>query len=238
MAAKTGQIAVLIDPEKAQSSSQLDELIEKATFPQVDYSFVGGSTVPREQFEFTTAYLHQKTSIPLVIFPGSSHQIGQNADALLYISLLSGRNPDLLVGQHIESAFEVYQLPLEVIPTGYILMDGGTQSSVAYVSQTTPIPRNQHAIALKTAIAGHLMGKKVLFFDAGSGALHSVSPVLIEEVRQKLNIPIIVGGGIKSLAELNGLAAAGANVLVVGNKLEEDIDFLLDIQQFKGNQHQ
>ncbi len=233
IATKKGQIAVLIDPEKAQDSHYLDELIERSNFAKIDYFFIGGSTVSRSEFEFTTNYIFNKTEIPVVIFPGSGRQVSNNADALLYISLLSGRNPEFLIGQHVDSALEVFKLPIEIIPTGYILIDGGNQSSVAYVSQTTPIPRNQHSIALKTAIAGHLMGKKLLFFDAGSGAKTAVPIELIHEVQEKLAIPIIVGGGVKSVEEIESFKNAGVNVIVIGNKIEEDIDFLLDIQGYQ-----
>ncbi|HZH86167.1 MAG TPA: geranylgeranylglyceryl/heptaprenylglyceryl phosphate synthase [Brumimicrobium sp.] len=230
---KTGQIAVLIDPEETNSKEKLQEIVEKAEFAMVNYFFVGGSTVTREDFNKTTSILKQLTTIPMVIFPGDHQQLSNDADALLYLSLLSGRNPEYLIGQHVKSAQEVMQLEIEVIPTAYILIDGGNQSTVAYVSQTTPIPRDKIAIALNTAIAGVLQGKKVVYFDAGSGAKNPVESQLITQVNHQLNTVTIVGGGVRSIEQIEDLKNAGTNVIVIGNKIEEDIDFLLDIQNYK-----
>lgn len=229
--ARKGQVAVLIDPEKTKDAFSLDQLIERATFAGIDYFFVGGSTVTREEFTSAVTYLKEHSSIPVVLFPGAAHQLSKEADALLYLSLLSGRNPDYLIGHHVMSAQEVFDMDVEVIPTAYLLIDGGTKSSVAYVSQTTPIPSDKESIILNTAKAGILQGKKLVYIDAGSGALHSAPAKVIERVSQ-LHTPVIVGGGIRSIETLSALTEAGANVLVIGNKLEEDIDFLLDIRTF------
>ncbi len=224
-------IAVLIDPEKSQDESELKELIRKSTFAKIDYFFVGGSTVTREAFNKVIDFLKSNTEIPIVIFPGASHQISENADALLYLSLISGRNPDYLIGHHVMSSNEVFDMDLEVIPTGYILVDGGTQSSVAYVSQTTPIPLDKANIILSTAKAGILQGKKIIYLDAGSGAKNHVPSKVIHDVAN-LQIPVIVGGGIRQIDEIEELHEAGANIVVIGNKLEENIDFLLDIKEY------
>lgn len=228
---KKGQIAVLIDPEKFKKPSQLLELIKKAEFAGVNYLFVGGSTVSREDFVFVISFLKKNSSIPVVIFPGASHQISNEADALLYLSLISGRNPDYLIGHHVQSANEVYEMDIEVIPTAYILIDGGTKSSVAYVSQTTPIPNDKLSIITNTSKAGILQGKKLLYLDAGSGAQQTVLAETIKELN-KLNTPIIIGGGVRSKEKISELSEAGANVIVIGNKIEEDIDFLLDVHSF------
>lgn len=228
---KKGQIAVLIDPEKSKKPSQLLELIKKAEFAGVNYLFVGGSTVSREDFVFVISFLKKNSSIPVVIFPGASHQISNEADALLYLSLISGRNPDYLIGHHVQSANEVYEMDIEVIPTAYILIDGGTKSSVAYVSQTTPIPNDKLSIITNTSKAGILQGKKLLYLDAGSGAQQTVLAETIKELN-KLNTPIIIGGGVRTKEKISELSEAGANVIVIGNKIEEDIDFLLDIHSF------
>jgi putative glycerol-1-phosphate prenyltransferase len=230
---ETGQIAVLIDPEETNSVEKLQIIVEKAKFANVDYFFIGGSTVTRSDFQKTTSILKSLTDISLVIFPGDHQQLSNDADALLYLSLLSGRNPEYLIGQHVKSAQEVIQLDLEIIPTAYILIDGGKQSTVAYVSQTTPIPRDNTQIALNTAIAGSLQGNKVVYFDAGSGANQPVDAQLIKQVKAQLETVTIVGGGVRSIEQIEALKSAGTNVIVIGNKIEEDIDFLLDIQNYK-----
>lgn len=232
---RKGQIAVLIDPEKIESNEKLIDLAEKAGFAKVDYFFVGGSTVNRKDFERTIDVLSAYTKIPIIIFPGDNQQLSSKANGLLYLSLLSGRNPDYLIGQHVSSAQEVINLDIEVIPTAYLLVDGGTKSSVAYVSQTTPIPRNQEKIAQNTALAGVLQGKKVVYFDAGSGAKYSVPGVFIENINKSSDTAIIVGGGIRSAEQITHMKSAGANVIVIGNKIEEDIDFLLDIKNLNEN---
>ena len=234
LSSKKGQIAVLIDPEKSNHPEKLLQLIQKAEFAGVNFFFVGGSTVTQEDFIKVVRFLKGSTSIPVVIFPGASHQICQDADALLYLSLISGRNPDYLIGHHVQSAHEVYEMDIEVIPTAYILIDGGTKSSVAYVSQTTPIPNDQLSIILNTAKAGVLQGKQLVYLDAGSGAKQTVRPETVRVLNQ-LNKPIIVGGGIKTKEKIEDFAKAGANVIVIGNKIESDIDFLLDIKLFLQN---
>lgn len=232
----TGQIAVLIDPEKTNSESVLLPLIEKATFAKVDYFFVGGSTVSRKDLEQTILIIKSHTKIPVVIFPGSSTQISNQADAILFLSLVSGRNPDFLISHHVNCVEELMQMNLEVIPTAYLLVDGGSKSSVAYVSQTTPIPREQTTIAVNTALAAVLQGKKMVYFDAGSGAKETVPVEFIQKLKNSINIPIIVGGGIRSENDLKEFKKAGVNVMVIGNHLEENMDFLLDIHVFKMSQ--
>jgi putative glycerol-1-phosphate prenyltransferase len=227
-------IAVLIDPEKCTDDKALKVLLEKASFAKIDFLFIGGSTVTRKEFDKAINLIRKLTKIPLVIFPGSAQQISSKADAILYLSLLSGRNPDFLIGHHIQSATELYDMDIEVIPTAYLLIDGGTQSSVAYVSQTTPIPRDQKSIVKQTAIAGKLMGKSLIYLDAGSGAKFNVPSSIIEELTF-LNIPIIVGGGIRDTNTIRNLHDAGASVVVIGNKIEDEIDFLLDINNYKSN---
>lgn len=225
-------IAVLIDPEKCDNGTRLLELLEKSAFAGVDYLFIGGSTVTRKEFSETVQYIKAHSSIPLIIFPGSSQQISEKADAILYLSLLSGRNPDFLIGHHVQSAAELFEMDLEIIPTAYLLIDGGTQSSVAYVSQTTPIPRENSTIIRNTAIAGKLQGKQLLYLDAGSGARFSVPSERIKEL-QSIELPIIVGGGITTIEQIEELHQTGTNIVVIGNKLEQDTDFLLDIYAYK-----
>ncbi len=228
-----GQIALLIDPEKTNTEKKLTEIAKLAEYALVDYFFVGGSTVTREDVEQVVKQLKKLSKIPVVLFPGASHQLSKDADALLFLNLISGRNPDYLIGHQVTSAEEVFQLNLEVIPTSYLLIDGGKLSSVAYVSQTTPIPQHQTRIALNTATAGFLMGHKVTYLDAGSGAETAVPSEMIEEIQERLASPVIVGGGIRCMNEIARLGNAGANVLVIGNKIEEDVNFLLDIASYQ-----
>jgi phosphoglycerol geranylgeranyltransferase len=227
-----GQIALLIDPEKATDAEALKELIRKADFAGIHFFFVGGSTVTRKDIERVVHIIKSTSSIPVLLFPGASHQLSPEADALLFLNLISGRNPDFLIGHHVQCAEEVLEMKLEVIPTGYILIDGGRLTSVAYVSQTTPIPREKLSIARQTAIAGHLMGQRMIYFDAGSGALMPVPPELIREIKETLPAPVIVGGGIRTIETIESMKEAGANVIVIGNKIEEDLDFLLDIRSY------
>lgn len=231
--AAKGQVAILIDPEKTNSPEQIKPLVEKAVFAKIDFFFVGGSTVSRADLENTVQLLKQNTTIPVVLFPGGSHQLSKDADALLYLSLVSGRNPDFLITHHVNSAQEIAAMDIEVIPTAYILVDGGTKSSVAYVSQTTPIPREQNSIALNTALAAMFQGKKLIYFDAGSGASKTVPLDFISQLRKTAPVPIIVGGGIRDLQTMENFKREGVNVMVIGNHLEENIDFLLDIQTFQ-----
>lgn len=224
-------IAVLIDPEKCQSKQEIKHLAEKIEFAHVDFIFVGGSTVDEKTFKETVDLLKQNTKIPLIIFPGSSHQVSNVADGILLLNLISGRNPDFLIGHHVVAAQTLEESTIEIISTSYLLIDGGTQSSVAYVSQTTPIPQSQTAIAYKTALAGKQIGHKALFLDAGSGAKSPIPTEMIHAML-KLGQPIIVGGGIRSVEKIKEFHNAGANVVVIGNKIEDDIDFLLDIKNY------
>ncbi len=223
-------IAILIDPEKTNEVDALTDLIHKLNSCQPDFIFVGGSTVGAEDMAETLSYIKANTTIPVILFPGSYQQISDRADGILFLSLISGRNPDYLIGHQVASAHLLKEMEIEVIPTGYLLIDGGKPSAVAYVSQTTPIPTDQSKIAVKTAIAGELLGMHTLFLDAGSGALNPVPPQMIRAVKKETNLPLIVGGGLKSVADIQAAFAAGANLAVVGNKIEDDIDFLLDIK--------
>jgi phosphoglycerol geranylgeranyltransferase len=233
IASAQGQVALLIDPEKVRDESYLVQLVRKAEFAGVRFFFVGGSTVTRKDTERVVEQIKSLSEAPVILFPGASHQLSEKADALLFLNLISGRNPDYLIGHHVQCAEEVLASGIETIPTGYILIDGGKNTSVAYVSQTTPIPREQTGIARQTAIAGVLMGQKIIYFDAGSGANLPVPSSLIREIKSVLpGVPVIAGGGIRSAETMKELSEAGVNLLVIGNKIEEDMDFLLDIKDF------
>ena len=224
-------IAVLIDPEKFLKSDTTN-FFKKLKTCSPDFLFVGGSTVSSSEFKSCVQQIKSNSSAPLVIFPGASHQIDETADAILFLSLISGRNPDYLIGHHVNAAEELEKMNLEIIPTAYLLIDGGKKSSVEYVSQTTPIPADQISIARKTALAGKLQGKLVTYIDCGSGALYPASIDMIRAVKS-INLPLIVGGGIRSIDQIKQAHLSGANIVVIGNKIEEDIDFLLDIANYK-----
>lgn len=224
------KIAILIDPEKMHTLEKLQPLIEKVNILNPNFIFVGGSTVTEQEIKDCIDIIKLHSTIPVVIFPGAQTQVYDKADAILFLSLISGRNPDYLIGHQIKSAHLIKEMKLTAIPTGYILIDGEKNSSVAYVSQTTPIPNDQNSIAVKTAIAGEMLGLNTIFMDAGSGAKKPIRPQMIAEVKQNISIPLIIGGGIRSIAAVNAAFESGADVVVIGNKIEEDINFLLDLK--------
>lgn len=228
------QIAILIDPETyANQSSKLVEICKKINLSKLDFVFIGGSTVSTDDFDNCMSILKEHCKVPIVIFPGSPNQISEDADAILLLSLISGRNPDFLIGHHVQVAPLLNKIDLEILPTGYILVDGGNLSSVAYVSQTTPIPQDKTSIVANTALAGIQLGLKNIFIDAGSGAKRAVSPEIIAKVKSTCQVPLIVGGGFKSVAEIKNAFDSGANVVVIGNKIEDDINFLLDLMDLR-----
>src|SRR5690554_6386768 len=179
---KTGQVALLIDPDKTNTMDLLSPLLKKAEFANIAYVFVGGSTVSSEDFRKTVLLIKSLTSLPVIIFPGDYQLVSKEADALLYLSLLSGRNPEYIMSQHVRSAQEVYQLGIEIIPTAYIIMDRGNQTVVSYISQTVPIARENQSIALNTAIAGVLLCQLLLLLVARSRAKCTVEPELVHHV--------------------------------------------------------
>lgn len=225
-------LAVLVDPDKA-SVQHLLSLINHASFNEVDLIFVGGSLVTEGDMDNCLSMLKEYTAKPIIIFPGSPNQINAKADAIFLLSLISGRNPDLLIGRHVESAFALKQSELEIIPTGYVLIDGGKATTVSYISGTTPIPQDKPEIAAATAIAGQQTGNTVIYLDCGSGALYPAHPNLIKKVKSQLDVPLIVGGGIINQKQALEAFTAGADVVVVGNKLEEDPNFLDELVQAK-----
>ena len=218
-------LAVLIDPDKARRD-HLGQLAAYAEAGQVDYFLWGGSLVNQPQAEYYLRLLKSMTSRPILLFPGSVYQLDAEADGLLLLSLLSGRNPDLLIGRHVTVAGRIKQMGLETIPTGYLLIDGGRPTSVTYMSNTAPIPADKPGIAVATALAGEQLGLRVIYMDAGSGANQPISAELIGAVRQEVELPIIVGGGIRSPERAALALTAGADMVVVGNGLENDANWL------------
>lgn len=228
-------IAVLIDPEKYKFQYS-DVFFEKLRLANPNFIFIGGSTVSKLDFDFCISNIKKNLNFPIVIFPGSSHQISPLADAILLLSLISGRNPDYLIGHHIAAAEELNEMSLEIISTSYMLVDGGKKTSVEYISQTTPIPPDQIALARRIALAGKLQGKQITYLDAGSGANNPISSEMIKSVKS-IDCPVIVGGGIRSIEEIERCHNAGANVVVIGNAIENDINFLLDIANYQKSNH-
>ena len=220
---KTGQksLAILIDPDKVSASS-LMPVIELAVESRADYFFVGGSLVVTNQLDEVVLQIKQHCSLPVLLFPGSPSQISRHADALLYLSLISGRNPELLIGQHVISAPFVKNSGLEIIPTGYMVIDGGAPTTVSYISNATPIPADKADIALCTAMAGEMLGKKIIYMDAGSGAKKPISEEMITAVARNIDVPLIVGGGIRDAEKAYLNCKAGADVVVIGNAIEKD----------------
>lgn len=222
--------AVLADPDKI-APADMHHLARLCNDAGVDFLFMGGSLLMAHQMELCIQRFKTESDIPVVLFPGSPAQVTPYADALLYLSLLSGRNPDLLIGQHVASAPQVKASGLEVISTGYILIDGGVQTTVSYMSNTMPIPADKPEIALCTAWAGELQGKHIIYLDAGSGARRPISEEMIQKVSSHLEIPLIIGGGIQSPEKVYQNCKAGANLIVVGNAIERDPLLIKDMAQ-------
>jgi len=214
-------MAVLFDPDKMRLE-KMNQTLELAAKLNIDYFFIGGSLIVNNMLDEVLASIRQRCSIPLVLFPGSSFQLSYKADALLFLSLISGRNPELLIGQHVIAAPFLKMSPLEIISTGYLLIDGGVQTSVQYMSNTYPIPAQKADIAVCTALAGEMLGLKLIYLDAGSGARNPISSAMIEAVSNAVSVPVIVGGGIRTPEKVAENYRAGADVVVVGTALESD----------------
>jgi len=166
--------------------------------------------------------IKQNCSIPVILFPGSPSQVSKKADALLYLSLISGRNADLLIGQHVVSAPVIKQSGLEIMSTGYMVIDGGAPTTVSYISNAAPVPADKNEIAMCTAMAGEMLGMKLIYMDAGSGARKAISESMIEKVAGCISVPLIIGGGITDPEKAYLNCQAGADVIVVGNAIEKD----------------
>lgn len=226
----TSGFAVLADPDKI-APADMQYLARLCNDAGVSYLFMGGSLLMAHQMELCIQRFKTESDIPVILFPGSPAQVTPYADALLYLSLISGRNPELLIGQHVVSAPQVKASGLEVISTGYIVVDGGTQTTVSYISGSLPVPADKPEIALCTAWAGELQGKHIIYLDAGSGARNPVSVEMIQKVSSHIEIPLIVGGGITSPEKVYENCKAGANLVVVGNAIERDPMLIRDMVQ-------
>lgn len=218
-------LAVLLDPDKIDIGN-LKKIVENINIDKVDFIFVGGSTIKNGIIEEFVLKLKELSTIPVVLFPGDYTQITKFADAILFLSLLSGRNPEYLIEQQLRSVPLLQKTNLEIIPTGYILIDGGIKTAVQIVSKTKPISQKNIDKISKTASAGMFMGNKIIYLEAGSGAKFSVSKKIINEVHNNIKIPLIVGGGIRTKEQLELAYKNGADLVVIGNGFEENSNLI------------
>ena len=212
-------LAVLIDPDKTEHNT-IEGIVTKINQSIATHIFVGGSEVDEGATEAVVQAIKRYTTLPVILFPGDVTQITDEADGILFLSLISGRNPDYLIGKHVESVSKLAKTQLEVLPTGYILVENGKQTAVERVSNTKPLIRTNKQYIVDTAKAGALLGMQLIYLEAGSGATHPIEPEIISAVKDTLNIPLIVGGGIRSKTELEAAYKAGADLVVIGTAFE------------------
>ncbi len=221
------QLAILIDPDK-HTSKTLKELVEIANNVNVSFFLVGGSIISNP-VDFVIDEIKKQSNIPVILFPGSLLQISDKADGILLLSLISGRNPEYLIGNHVTAAPMLKKSKLEIISTGYILIENSKITSIEYMSNTKPIPANKPDIAVATAIAGEMLGNKAIYLEAGSGAEQAVNSTMIEQIKANINIPLIVGGGINSAHQATETINAGADIIVIGTAAEKNPNFIVEI---------
>lgn len=222
------KFAVLIDPDKMRMGNT-EDIIRLAVEAKVDYFFIGGSLIVNNMLDDCLTDIKKNCDIPTILFPGNNFQLSFRADGILFLCLISGRNPELLIGNHVLAAPYLKVSPLEILATGYILVDGGINTTVRYISNTNPVPHAKDDIALCTALAGEMLGQKLIFMDAGSGAKTPVSESMIEAVSSAISVPLIVGGGISTPEKALANVKAGADVIVVGNAIEKDASLIKEI---------
>lgn len=218
------QLIILIDPDKYNP-----ELIKMANQCEVKYIFIGGSFLQKNNFEKTIKSIKSLTKIPVIIFPGDETQISKLADGILILSLLSGRNAEYLVGKHVKAASKIKASKLTPIPTGYILVDGDKTSTTQKITKTKPLQSKKEII--ETAIAGELLGKQLIYLEAGSGAKKTLHTSVIKEVKKHISIPLIIGGGINSVTKAKNILVSKPDYMVIGNALETNPDLLIEINK-------
>ena len=217
-------LAILLDPDKIDLNSA-EVLIQKIIQSPATHIFIGGSLVENNILDELILKIKQKCALPIVLFPGNPSQISNKADAILFLSLISGRNPDFLIEHQVKAAPILKQTQLEIISTGYILVESGTETAVERVSKTIPLDRNNSDLALATAQAGEMLGNKLIYLEAGSGAKQFVPLEMISKISQNIKIPLIVGGGIVDLQGIQKAYDSGADLVVIGTAFEKDVDF-------------
>ncbi len=220
-------LAVLIDPDKSDEG-YLARLLENDSL--IDFYFVGGSLVSDYRFDEVIIYLKKNSKKTVILFPGNGMHISKEADAILFLTLISGRNPEYLIGQQVQAAPRIKAINLATIPTGYMLIDGGNTTTASYISNTFPLPNDKPDVAVCTALAGQMLGLQCLYMDGGSGAKNTVPTVMVSEVKKAVDLPVIVGGGIKTAQQALNLWKAGANIVVVGTALENNPNFIKEIK--------
>lgn len=225
------QFAVLIDPDNA-SHQKISELAVLGQQSMVDWFFVGGSLLTQNSLDACIQNIKDHSDIPVILFPGNTLQMSNKADAILFLSLISGRNAEMLIGRHVIAAPYLKLSKLEVISTGYMLIESGKPTTVSYMSNSVPIPADKNDIAACTAMAGEMLGLKLIFMDAGSGANNPVSSNMIEAVGKSIEVPLIVGGGIKTPEKADEAYKAGADILVIGNAIEKDHNLIPKVAAF------
>lgn len=217
-------LAILIDPDKTKVA-EIENLSQKINQSPATHIFIGGSIVEQICIDSLIIEIKKHCHLPVLIFPGHPSQISNEADGILFLSLLSGRNPDYLIEHHINSVDILTNSTLEIISTGYLLIDGGNETAVQRVSQTLPIENTNIDLAYKTAKAGEYLGKKLIYLEAGSGANHHVTLEMVDYVSKNISVPLIVGGGIRSLSKIEEIYKAGADLVVIGTAFENDPNF-------------
>jgi phosphoglycerol geranylgeranyltransferase len=215
------QIAILVDPDKLLNKD-VESLAVNAARSGVDYFFVGGSLLVNNELDQCIKTLKANSEIPVILFPGNTMQMSWKADGILLLSLISGRNAEMLIGLHVIAAPYLKLSPLEVISCGYMLIESGKTTAVQYMSNTMPIPSDKIDIAVCTAMAGEMLGLKLLYLEAGSGAQHSVPVAMVEQVKQNISIPLLVGGGLRNPEQASEIALAGADIVVIGTAFEKN----------------
>jgi putative glycerol-1-phosphate prenyltransferase len=221
-------LAVLIDPDK-MDIGKVSNFIAKVNTSIVTYIFVGGSVVEDNETEKLISEIKKHTTLPVIVFPGDVSQITEQADAILFLSLISGRQSEYLIGKHVKAVSKLRQIDLEVIPTGYILIENGKKTSVEKVTGTQPMSRDNIPLVIDTALAGEFLGKKLIYLEAGSGAIHPIDDRMISEVKKAIQIPLIVGGGIRTITQLQSAYNSGADIVVIGTAFEDDESFFNEL---------
>ncbi len=224
--------AILIDPDKLPYNEITDFML-MANSSTCDYILVGGSLINHGKFNMYLKKIHEISTKSILLFPGNNQQISPHADAILLLTLISGRNPDLLIGQHVKTAFQLKESGLEILPCGYLLIESNQLTSAIYMSESLPIPKNKPDIAAATALAGTQLGLQYIYLDTGSGSQNKVNEKIILEVKKNIDVPLIVGGGIIYQDQLINTWNAGADLVIIGTSIEKKYSNMFDFKKQK-----